>query len=152
MAETISKLTILYATETGNSQDLAERTGDKAEELGFEVEIHNAADYDVNDLASVESVIFFGSTWGEGEPPEPCWDFHDALIEGDPIDCSNLKFAVVGLGDREYEQFCEFGKQVDSALEKNGGKRFMDRLDLDAEYEEEYEQWAEKLFQAIQPG
>jgi sulfite reductase (NADPH) flavoprotein alpha-component len=82
MAETISKLSIIYATETGNSQDLAERTGDKAEELGFEVELINAAEYDAADIASLECVIFFGSTWGEGEPPESAWDFHDALIEG----------------------------------------------------------------------
>jgi sulfite reductase (NADPH) flavoprotein alpha-component len=150
MAEIISKLTILYATETGNSQDLAERTAERAEEAGFEVETINAAEYDVNDLASVECVLFFGSTWGEGEPPESAWDFHDALIEGDPIDCSNLKFAVVGLGDKEYEQYCEFGKRVDKALDKNGGKRILPRLDLDAEYEDDYEAWADKLFATIE--
>jgi sulfite reductase (NADPH) flavoprotein alpha-component len=149
MAETFSKLSIIYATETGNSQDLAERTGDKAEELGFEVELINAADYDANEIGSLECVIFFGSTWGEGEPPESSWDFHDALIEGDPIDCSKVKFAVVGLGDREYELFCEFGKRVDSSLEKHGGTRIMDRLDLDAEYEDDYEAWATKLFETI---
>lgn len=152
MAETISKLTVIYATETGNSQDLAERTAEKAEELGFEVETCNAEDYDVNDLSSVESLVFFGSTWGEGEPPESSWDFHDALIEGDSIDCANLKFAVVGLGDKEYELFCEFGKRVDAALEKNGGTRILDRLDLDAEYELAYAAWSTKLFEAISPA
>jgi len=150
MAESFSKLTILYATETGNSQDLAERTAERAEEAGFEVEVINASEYDVNDLSSVEALIFFGSTWGEGEPPESSWDFHDALVEGDAIDCSNLKFAVVGLGDKEYEQFCEFGKRVDAALAKHGGTRFMARLDLDAEYEDDYEAWADKLFETIQ--
>ncbi len=152
MAETISKLTIIYATETGNSQDLAERTAEKAEGLGFEVDIQNAADYDAADIASLESLIFVGSTWGEGEPPESSWDFHDDLIEGDAIDCSNLKFAVVGLGDKEYELFCEFGKRVDTALDKNGGTRIMDRLDLDAEYEDDYEAWATKLFETISPA
>lgn len=152
MAETISKLTIIYATETGNSQDLAERTGEKAEELGFEVDIQNAADYDVNDLSTVESVVFFGSTWGEGEPPESAWDFHDALIEGDAIDCSNLKFAVVGLGDKEYEQFCEFGKRVDTALEKHGGARLTDRLDLDAEFEMDYASWSKNFFSTVEKG
>jgi sulfite reductase (NADPH) flavoprotein alpha-component len=152
MAEKISKLTIIYATETGNSQDLAERTVEKAEELGFEVEIFNAADYDVNDLSTAESVVFFGSTWGEGEPPESAWDFHDALVEGDEIDCSNLKFAVVGLGDKEYEQFCEFGKRVDAALEKHGGTRIIDRQDLDAEYEMDFASWVKKFFSAVEPA
>ena len=152
MAETISKLTIIYATETGNSQDLAERTQEKAEELGFEVEIFNAADYDANDLSSVESLVFFGSTWGEGEPPESAWDFHDALTEGDDIDCSNLKYAVVGLGDQEYEQFCEFGKRVDAALEKHGGKRIIARKDLDAEFETGYASWSKEFFAAVEPA
>lgn len=152
MAESISKITIIYATETGNSQDLAERTAEKAEEAGFEVETLDAADYDVNDLSSLECLVFFGSTWGEGEPPESSWDFHDALIEGDPIDCSNLKFAVVGLGDKEYEQFCEFGKRVDAALEKNGGTRLVDRQDLDAEYELDYAAWAKNFFAAVEPA
>jgi sulfite reductase (NADPH) flavoprotein alpha-component len=152
MAESISKLTILYATETGNSQDLAERTAEKAEELGFEVEILNAADYDANDLASVEALVFFGSTWGEGEPPESSWDFHDALCDGDGIDCSNLKFAVVGLGDREYELFCEFGKKVDAALAKNGGTRLVPRADLDAGFDSQFGPWSKKFFAAIQPA
>jgi len=150
MAESFSKLTILYATETGNSQDLAERTAEKAEELGFEVEVTNVTDYDLSDLPSVECLIFFGSTWGEGEPPESAWDFHDELIEGDDIDCSNVKFAVCGLGDKEYEQFCEFGKRVDAALEKHGGTRILPRQDFDADYDAAYPGWAKKLFAAIQ--
>jgi sulfite reductase (NADPH) flavoprotein alpha-component len=72
------------------------------------------------------------------------------LSKGDDIDCSNVKFAVVGLGDREYELFCEFGKRVDAALEKHGGTRIMDRLDLDAEYEMDYASWSKKLFETIQ--
>jgi sulfite reductase (NADPH) flavoprotein alpha-component len=152
MAVSISKLTILYATETGNSQDLADRTAEKAEELGFEVEVLSAADYDANDLASEEAVVFFGSTWGEGEPPESCWDFHDTLCEGDAIDCSNLKFAVVGLGDTEYELFCEFGKKVDAALERNGGTRIVPRADLGADFDSSYGSWAKKFFAEAKPA
>lgn len=152
MAEKISKLTVLFATETGNSEDLAQRTVEKAEELGFQTEIINVSDYDAKDLASVECLVFVGSTWGEGEPPESAWDFQDALVDGDAIDCSKLKFAVLALGDHDYEQFCEFGKKIDQALEKHGGKRIYARKDCGADYEDEFDGWLEGLFNVIQPA
>ena len=120
--------------------------------MGFQTETINVSDYDAKDLASVECLVFVGSTWGEGEPPESAWDFHDALVDGDAIDCSKLKFAVLGLGDHDYEQFCEFGKKVDQALEKHGGKRIYARKDCGADYEDEFEAWLDGLFKVIEPA
>jgi len=142
MADT---LTILYATETGNAEDLAEQVRDKAREQGFETRLENVADYDVGGLPGEKRVVLIASTWGDGDPPDEAVDFGEAVIDGE-LDLSGLEFAVCALGDTSYEDFCGFGKRLDEAFEKHGGRRIVERVDLDVDFEEGFEAWRDQLF------
>lgn len=139
---------ILYGTETGNSQDLAERTSEKLSEIGWETETVNVRDYEASSLADESHIILVISTWGEGVPPEDAYDFHDDVVEGD-MDLSKMSFCVLALGDTEYEEYCACGKRLDQHFERLGGKRFMDRTDLDADYEGDFAEWLDKLVQTL---
>ena len=80
------------------------------------------------------------STWGEGDPPSEAEDFCNDLYEGEGVpDLAHLDFAVCGLGDTGYDVFCGCGKDVDAALEKHGATRFIDRVDLDVDFDDDFD-------------
>ncbi|MFF3573386.1 flavodoxin domain-containing protein [Nocardia jiangxiensis] len=100
----MSRITILYGTETGNSEmaadDIAEALGD----AGVDVDIVAMDEYKVADLANETVVVLITSTYGEGELPETTAPFHGALTEAEP-DLSGLRFAAFGLGDSTFETY-----------------------------------------------
>jgi len=142
-------LTILYGTETGNCEDLAQKVAKKAAKNNVATKLVNLADYTVDELAQETApVLCIVSTWGDGKPPPKAEPFFDALnaAEG-PLD--NLQFCVLALGDSEYPLFCECGKQLDQRLETLGGKRMMDRTDMDADFMVSYIGWSKNFWKTM---
>ncbi len=138
------ELTILYGTESGNSETLANTTAKKAKALGFTPKVVNMADTSPTKLKSVENLLVLVSTWGEGDPPESALAYHEDLLKDSAPQLPNLRYSVLALGDTSYEQFCEFGKVVDQRLEKLGATRFLPRVDCDVDYDEAYATWVEE--------
>ena len=54
-----------------------------------------------------------------------------------------VHFAVCGLGDENYDQFCQSGIEWDEMFEKLGGTRVIDRKDCDVDYEDTAPEWIE---------
>lgn len=144
-------LTVLYGTESGNSEALADRATKEAKRKGFKTAMKNMADFSPADLAKVENLFVIVSTWGDGDPPESAEPFYKAFIT-EKIDLSKLTFSVCALGDTSYEKFCHTGKTIDARLEELGAKRFLDRQDCDVDYEENFNTWLGKAIAALQPA
>ncbi len=142
-------ISIYYATETGNSEDLANRTGEKLKGLGFSVKVENVSDVAADSLAEGGKMIFVVSTWGDGEPPFSAEDFGNAVINGN-ADLSKIDFCVLALGDSGYDDFCGFGRKLEEAIVRQGGKTFLARKDLDIDFEDDYQKWAEELAGKLQ--
>ncbi|MEM7147806.1 MAG: flavodoxin domain-containing protein [Verrucomicrobiota bacterium] len=70
-------ITIIYATETGNAESLAEDAQGRLEGLGHVVALHDLGDIVVSDLEGVEICLGIVSTWGEGDPPTEAEPFFD---------------------------------------------------------------------------
>ena len=64
------KVTILYATQTGNALDVAERIGREVIRNGFGVELSSIEFYERSKLPIEKCVIFVVSTTGQGEVPD----------------------------------------------------------------------------------
>ncbi|MDP0491439.1 MAG: assimilatory sulfite reductase (NADPH) flavoprotein subunit [Verrucomicrobiota bacterium JB023] len=143
-------LTVLYGTESGNSEELAAQTVKLAKKKGFKPSMKNMADCVPADLAQVDNLLVVVSTWGEGDPPEAAEPFYKALM-AESVDYSKVKFSVCALGDTSYERFCETGKQVDARLAALGGNRVEDRVDCDVDYEEAFNGWVERALTALAP-
>ena len=62
-------LTILYATESGHSEQLASDMAKAARKMGLKPSIVDMADLDVATLASVRRLVVIAATWDEGDPP-----------------------------------------------------------------------------------
>jgi sulfite reductase (NADPH) flavoprotein alpha-component len=145
------KLTVLYGTESGNSEELADRAIKEAKKKGFKAVMKNMADLKPADLAKEENLLVIVSTWGDGEAPETAISFHKAFMEED-VKLDGVKFSVCALGDTSYEKFCEIGKQFDVRLEKLGAKRIADRADCDVDFEDAYVGWFATAMTALAPA
>ncbi|MBC7980831.1 MAG: flavodoxin domain-containing protein, partial [Armatimonadetes bacterium] len=144
-------LTVLYGTESGNSEELADRAVKEAKKKGFKATMKNMADIAPADLAKAENLLVIVSTWGDGEAPETAVNFHKNFMAED-IRLEGVRFAVCGLGDTSYEKFCQVGKEFDERLELLGAKRITDRADCDVDYEEAYTSWFGAVMKALAPG
>ena len=143
-------LTVLYGTESGNSEALAALTVKSAKKRGFKPVMKNMSEIEPADLAKVESLLVIVSTWGDGDPPETAVSFHESFMK-DSIDLSKTRFSVCALGDTSYEQFCKTGKDFDARLEALGAKRVLERVDCDVDYDEAHATWMDAAFDKLAP-
>ncbi|PQJ29672.1 assimilatory sulfite reductase (NADPH) flavoprotein subunit [Rubritalea profundi] len=141
-------LTVLYGTESGNCESLADKVAKEAKKKGFKVAMKNLADISVKDILKFEHVALIVSTWGDGEPPEGAVSFHKEFMTAD-LDLKGLKFSVLALGDTSYDKFCQTGKDFDTRLAALGAERIADRVDCDVDFDDAYGTWKESLFAAL---
>ncbi len=150
-AQPAEPLTILYATESGNSERLASDMAKAARKMGFKPSVVDLADLEMATLASVKRLVVIAATWGEGDPPARAVRAYGELMgEGAPR-LDGVQFGVLALGDTAYAQFCAIGKALDARLEALGGKRVADRVDCDLDFEEPAARWIEGALKALAP-
>src|SRR5215213_5217046 len=101
----VSKITIAYGTETGNSKKLASEFAAKAKKNGINAKVISLDQYRLNDLPKEEYFLSIVSTHGEGDPPAAAKKFYDHIhTNGFKLD--KLKYGVLALGDTSYPLFC----------------------------------------------
>ncbi len=150
-AQPTEPLTILYATESGNSERLASDIAKAARKMGLKPSIVDMADLDVATLASVRRLVVIAATWGEGDPPaRAIRAYAELMAEGAPR-LDGVKFGVLALGDIAYAEFCAIGKALDARLEALGGKRVAVRVDCDLDFAEPAGRWIETALKALAP-
>ncbi len=145
------KLTVLYGTESGNSESLADRTVKEAKKRGFQAVMKNMSEISPADLAKASNLLVIISTWGDGEPPETATTFFKEFM-GAELALSGVRYSVLALGDTSYEKFCQTGKDIDARLEALGAARVSTRQDCDVDYEENYASWLESSLKALAPA
>jgi len=150
-ARASTPLTVLYGTESGNSEALAALTVKSAKKRGFKPAMKNMSDLTPAALAKVESLLVIISTWGDGDPPETAVAFHEAFMK-ESVDLSKMRFSVCALGDTSYEQFCKTGKDFDARLEALGAKRVVDRADCDVDFDDAHAAWMDAALTALAPA
>lgn len=146
-----ASLVVLYGTESGNSEALAERTAKLALARGFNARTRNMAESTPVELSKAENLLVLVSTWGEGDPPETAEEYYQTFMAGS-VKMNGVKFSVCALGDTSYEQFCQIGIEFDEQLEKLGAKRVVPRVDCDIDFEESYLAWVENALAAFGEG
>ncbi|XP_021887963.1 NADPH-dependent diflavin oxidoreductase 1-like [Carica papaya] len=107
MKENTSKLLILYASQTGNALDAAERIGREAEHRGCTVKVFSIDEFDASFLPHEDTVIFVVSTTGQGDPPDSMKVFWRFLLQRNLSRhwLEGVHYAVFGLGDSSYQKY-----------------------------------------------
>ena len=144
-------LTILYASESGNSEALASKAKKAALKHGLDAKVFDMADVDPTLLAKAKNIVVIAATWGEGDPPARAVDFYQALMSDAAPRLDGARFAVLALGDTAYTQFCAVGKAIDARLEELGAVRAFDRVDLDLDYTKKAAEWTEGALAKLAP-
>jgi sulfite reductase (NADPH) flavoprotein alpha-component len=142
-------ITILYGSQTGNAQGLAENTGKTLEAKGFNVTVSSMNDFKPNNLKKLENLLIVVSTHGEGEPPDNALSFHEFLHGRRAPKLENFRFSVLSLGDSSYEFFCQTGKEFDVRLAELGGERLYPRVDCDLDFEEPANKWLKGVIDGL---
>jgi sulfite reductase (NADPH) flavoprotein alpha-component len=145
------KLTVLYGTESGNCESLADRTVKEAKKRGFQAVMKNMSEISPADLVKAANLLVIVSTWGDGEPPETAISFYKEFMTAD-LALSGVRYSVCALGDTSYEKFCQTGKDLDARFEALGAVRVSNRQDCDVDYEESYTGWLESSLAALAPA
>ena len=144
-------LTIVYASESGNSEKLAGDVAKAARKNGLKPTIIDMADLELDALAAAKRLVVIAATWGEGEPPARAMRSYNALMgEGAPR-LDGVEFGVLALGDTAYAEFCAIGKKIDQRLASLGGKRVVDRVDCDLDFAEPAARWIGDAVKVLTP-
>ena len=138
---TARDLLLIFGTETGNAEELAEDAGHLSRNLDFNPKVMDMEDISLQDISSSKRLIVVCSTWGEGEQPVNAQDLYNSVEGSDDYCLEGVNFAVIALGDTAFEFFCESGKEWDEILHKKGGKRVVERIDCDVDYEDYVQEW-----------
>lgn len=134
-------LDILYGTQTGNAEGVAQEAAEMAAANGFSPRVAELDAIDMDALAAMKHVLVVISTYGEGEMPDNAHIFWEAFTASTAPRLEELSFAVLGLGDTSYDEFCQAGKLMDLRFEQLGAKRLTDRVDCDVDFEDPAAEW-----------
>lgn len=137
--------TILYGSQTGNSQAIAERLGKKLSENNVDVSVSSMSAFKHNHLKKLTNLFIVTSTHGEGDPPDNAISFHEFLYSKRAPKLDHINFSVLALGDTSYEFFCKTGIDFDEQLAKLGAQRIVPRVDCDLDFDELADQWVEQV-------
>lgn len=144
-----ASVTVISASQTGNARRVAEQLRDDLTAAGLGVTLVNSGDYKFKQIAQEKLLLIVASTQGEGEPPEEAVALHKYLFSKKAPQMAGTAFAVFGLGDTSYENFCQTGKDFDARLAELGGERLFDRADADVDFKSAAEAWRKQIVDVL---
>jgi len=145
-------VTVLFGSQTGNAEKLAQRLRERLAGLGFPAKLESMAGYKPAQLKRERVLLVLVSTYGEGDPPDSAQGFCEFLLGKKAARLDGLRFSVLALGDSSYEHFCKTGRDIDARLEELGGTRVQPRLDCDLDFEDAAEAWMDSLLGKLDTG
>jgi sulfite reductase (NADPH) flavoprotein alpha-component len=143
------KVLLLWASQTGNIESLTERYAMQLMESGFEIRTSCMEDYDVAALAKAQYVLLMTSTFGDGDAPDNGMSFWSVLNANNAPRLDGVRYAVLAFGDRNYDQFCGHGCNLDARLDSQGALRLLPRVDCDTEFQPAADAWLERVVARI---
>lgn len=129
---------VLYGSETGTAQELAEELGRLTERLHFTARVTDLNSINPADLLKYGAVLVVISTTGQGDLPANAQALWRKLrsVRLRPGCLANMIFTSFGLGDSSYPQFNWAHRKLHNRLKQLGGQVFCDRGESDEQHPE----------------
>ncbi|KAI7296276.1 sulfite reductase hemo protein, partial [Hortaea werneckii] len=153
-------MTILFASDNGNAENLSKRLGNRGKARGLKTMVMAMDEYPLEDLNNEENIVFITSTAGQGEFPQNGRNFWEGVKNSTDLDLATVNFSVFALGDSHYwprkedkHYYNKPGKDLFARLITLGGKSLAecglgDDQDPDG-YQTGYAEWEPKLWEAL---
>jgi len=149
-------VTVLYGSQTGNSERLAKHLADRLAERGIRFTLLDMLQCTKAQLQEAETLLILVSTHGDGDPPERAVPLSELLAGRKAPRLDRVRYSVLALGDTSYEKFCEAGRQFDARLQALGAERLFPRAECDVDFDAAAEQWMDgvlgKIEQSLGPA
>lgn len=138
------RLSIVYGSQTGNAKRLAEQLAAQAEAAGLGVRLVRADAYPTRELKTERLLYVVISTQGDGDPPDDARGLVEFIAGKRAPELKGLSYAVLGLGDSSYPQFCAIGNRLDARLAELGAARLFARGEADLDLETVTTPWLQQ--------
>ncbi|WP_456293219.1 PepSY domain-containing protein [Pseudomonas sp. AK106] len=135
-----------FASQSGFAEQLAWQTAGQLQTAGVPVKVQRLGDITEQDLYQSRNALFVVSTFGDGEAPDSARGFERKVL-GRPLALDNLNYAVLGLGDRQYQQFCGFAQRLHGWLAERGGRTLFAPVEVDSGDGAALQHWQQQLGQ-----
>lgn len=119
-----------FASQSGMAEQLAWRTAGQLQAAGIPVQVQSLAQVDAQTLRQANRALFVVSTFGDGEAPDSARGFERSLL-GRELALTDLSYAVLALGDRQYQQFCGFARRLHGWLQQQGANSLFTPVEVD---------------------
>lgn len=147
----MTKVKIVYASITGNDEDIAYVLTEKFEQLKTDVEMTEISQTDASDFEDADICVIASYTYDQGIVPDEALDFYEDMQD---LDLDGKVYGTCGSGDTFYEHFCsavdEFGKVFDESGAKKGAEPVKIELEPEQEDIEKLDKFAEELVKTAQ--
>ncbi len=128
--ESDDSVLVAYATQSGYTRQLAEKTVESLRAGGLSVELSALSELHADQLQKTMRVLFLVSTTGEGDAPDMAAGFVDTVMRS-TRKFEHLNYAILALGDSEYVNYCGFGHAIEAWLQRAGAQRLFDMIEVD---------------------
>ena len=145
-------LYILYGSQTGNSESLANDTAASAKKHGLAPIVKSMDEIEIGQLTNMEYLLIITSTYGEGAMPDNAEMLWEAATGDNAPALQNVNYSVLALGDTSYDLFCQAGIDWDNRLQELGANRLYGRVDCDVDFESLAEKWISEVIPLMAEG
>ncbi|MFJ4144057.1 PepSY domain-containing protein [Pseudomonas sp. NPDC089734] len=135
-----------FASQSGFAEQLAWQTAGQLQSAGLPVRVQRLGDLTGQDLSQSSNALFVVSTFGDGEAPDSARGFERSVL-GSPLSLQNLNYAVLALGDRQYQHFCGFAHRLHGWLSERGGSTLFAPVEVDSADPAALQLWQQQLGQ-----
>jgi flavodoxin short chain len=126
---------IVYASLTGNNEDIAGIIEEAFEDLNVDVTTTEVSQALASDFEDVDICVTATYTYSDvGELPDEAVDFYEELQE---LDLTGKVYGCCGSGDRFYDDFATSVDDFDKAFAKTGATKGAENVKIDLSPEED---------------
>ena len=138
---------VVYASMTGNNEEIADIVEEALENLNVSVETSEISQADPSDFEDTDICIVCSYTYGDdGDLPDEAVDFYEDLKE---MDLTGKVYGVCGSGDTFYDEFCKVVDDFAGVFEQTGATKGSDVVKVDLAPEAEDIEHLEKFVAEI---
>lgn len=133
-----------FASQSGFAEQLAWQTAGQLQAAGLPALVKPLGKVTELDLLQSRNALFVVSTFGDGEAPDSARGFERTLLDRS-VSLPDLNYAVLALGDRQYQQFCGFARRLHDWLGTHGGHSLFAPIEVDNGDTGALHQWQRSL-------